>query len=39
MRSSNGNIIKDKNFNTILSAVLYEDNEDVTAIKNEKYFK
>lgn len=39
MRSSNGNIIKDKNFNTVLSAVLYEDNEDVTAIKNEKYFK
>ena len=39
MKSSKGNIIKDKNFSTVLSAVLYEDNEDVTAIKHDKYFK
>ena len=39
MKSSRGNIIKDKNFSTVLSAVLYEDNEDVTNIKQEKYFK
>lgn len=39
MRSSKGNIIKDKNFNTVLSAVLYEDNVDVTSQKLDKYFK
>lgn len=39
MISTQGNIIKDKQFNTILKAVLYEDNEDVTAIKDKKYFK
>lgn len=39
MRSSHGNIIKDKNFNTTLSVVLYENNVDVTAMKLDKYFK
>lgn len=39
MISSNGNIIKDKNFDTVLTAILYEDNIDVTALKHEKYFK
>lgn len=39
MRSSKGNIIKDKNFSTVLSAVLYEDNVDVTSTKLDKYFK
>lgn len=39
MLSSKGNIIKDKYFNTTLKVTLYEDNKDVTAIKNERYFK
>lgn len=39
MLTTQGNIIKDKNFSTTLKAVLYEDNEDVTAIKDSKYFK
>lgn len=39
MISTQGNIIKDKNFTTILKAVLYEDNEDVTDIKDKRYFK
>ena len=39
MISTQGNIIKDKQFNTTLKAVLYEDNEDVTALKDKKYFK
>lgn len=39
MISTQGNIIKDKKFNTILKAILYENNEDVTAIKDKKYFK
>lgn len=39
MRSSQGNIIKDKNFTTVLSAVLYEDNINVTSSKPAKYFK
>lgn len=39
MISTQGNIIKDKKFNTILKAIVYEDNEDVTAIKDKKYFK
>ena len=39
MISTQGNIIKDKQFNTILKAILYEDNEDVTALKDKKYFK
>lgn len=39
MLSSQGNIIKDKNFQTTLRAVLYENNEDVTALKDAKYFK
>lgn len=39
MHSSKGNIIKDKNFQTTLKAVLYEDNIDVTATKDSKYFK
>lgn len=39
MLSSQGNIIKDKNFTTTLRAVLYEDNVDVTANKDAKYFK
>lgn len=39
MLSSQGNIIKDKNFQTTLRAVLYENNKDVTALKDAKYFK
>lgn len=39
MKSSQGNIIKNKNFTTVLSAVLYEDNVDVTSSKADKYFK
>lgn len=39
MLSTQGNIIKDKKFHTILKAVVYEDNENVTAIKDKKYFK
>ena len=39
MVSTQGNIIKDKNFTTTLKAVLYEDNVDVTDIKDKKYFK
>lgn len=39
MLSSNGNIIKDRNFSTILSAMLFEDNDDITAKTDEKYFK
>lgn len=39
MISTQGNIIKDKQFSTTLKAIVYEDNQDVTAIKNKKYFK
>ena len=39
MISTQGNIIKDKNFSTTLKAILYEDNEDVTSKKDKKYFK
>lgn len=39
MISTQGNIIKDKEFTTTLKAVLYEDNIDVTDIKDKKYFK
>lgn len=39
MLSTQGNIIKDKNFTTTLRAVVYEDNVDVTAKKDKKYFK
>lgn len=39
MVSTQGNIIKDKKFNTTLKAIIYENNEDVTAIKDKKYFK
>ena len=39
MLSTQGNIIKDKNFTTVLKAVVYEDNVDVTEIKDKKYFK
>ncbi len=39
INSTNGNIIKDKNFKTTIRATLYENNVDVTANKNEKYFK
>lgn len=39
MLSSNGNIIKDRNFSTILSAMLFEDNKDVTSTTDPKYFK
>lgn len=39
MLSSQGNIIKDKQFCTTLRAVVYENNKDVTAIKDKKYFK
>lgn len=39
MISSNGNIIKDKNFSTILKAVLYEDNKDITSRVDARYFK
>lgn len=39
MMSTQGNIIKDKKFSTTLKAIVYEDNEDVTAIKDKKYFK
>lgn len=39
MLSTQGNIIKDKNFTTTLRAIVYEDNVDVTAKKDKKYFK
>lgn len=39
MISTQGNIIKDKNFTTVLKAIVYEDNIDVTDIKDKKYFK
>lgn len=39
MLSTQGNIIKDKQFCTTLKAVVYENNKDVTAIKDKKYFK
>lgn len=39
MLSSNGNIIKDRDFNTILSVVLYENNKDITNTTDEKFFK
>lgn len=39
MLSTQGNIIKDKNFSTTLKAVVYEDNVDITAKKDKKYFK
>ena len=37
--STQGNIIKDKHFSTTLKAIVYENNKDVTEIKNKKYFK
>jgi hypothetical protein len=39
MVTSNGNIIKDRNFSTVLKAVLYEENKDITNIVDSKYFK
>lgn len=39
MISTQGNIIKDKNFTTTLKAIVYEDNVDVTSKKDKKYFK
>lgn len=39
INSTNGNIIKDKNFQTTIKATLYENNIDVTNEKDEKYFK
>lgn len=39
MLSSNGNIIKDRNFSTVLSAMLFEDNKDITPTTDPKYFK
>lgn len=39
MLSTQGNIIKDKNFTTTLKAIVYEDNVDVTSKKDKKYFK
>lgn len=39
MLSSNGNIIKDRNFSTILRVVLYEENIDITERIDAKYFK
>lgn len=39
MLSTQGNIIKDKDFSTVLKAVVYEDNVDVTDKKDKKYFK
>lgn len=37
--SSNGNVIKDPNFKSILSATLYKNNRDITSQIPEKYFK
>ena len=37
--SSNGNVIKDPNFKSILSATLYKNNRDITNQTPEKYFK
>lgn len=39
MISTQGNIIKDKDFTTTLKAIVYEDNVDVTSKKDKKYFK
>lgn len=39
MLSTQGNIIKDKDFSTVLKAVVYEDNVDITDKKDKKYFK
>lgn len=39
MISTQGNIIKDKNFTTILKAIVYEDNIDITADTDKRYFK
>lgn len=39
MISTQGNIIKDKSFATILKAIIYENNIDVTSLKDKKYFK
>lgn len=39
MISTQGTIIKDKKFTTVLKAIVYENNENVTDIKEEKYFK
>lgn len=39
MISTQGNIIKDKSFTTTLKAIVYEDNVDVTHMKDKKYFK
>ena len=37
--SSNGNVIKDLNFKSILKATLYKNNRDITSQTPEKYFK
>lgn len=37
--STQGNIIKDKEFTTRLKVTLYEDNEDITDKTDKKYFK
>lgn len=37
--SSNGNVVKDPNFKSILSATLYKNNRDITHLIQEKYFK
>lgn len=39
MISTQGNILKDKDFTTTLKAVLYEDNIDITDKTDAKYFK
>lgn len=39
MLSTQGNILKDKDFSTTLIAVLYEDNVDITSKTDAKYFK
>ena len=39
MLSTNGNIIKDTNFATVLSPMLFKDNKDITATIEDKYFK
>lgn len=37
--STQGNIIKDKDFTTMLKVTLYEDNEDITEKTDKRYFK
>lgn len=39
MVSTQGNILKDKDFTTVLKAILYEDNVDITERTDAKYFK